>query len=125
MLEVFNCNREKLEKIDLIHSFLLSLPKKMEMGKTSEPMVFNYEAEAPEENGISGVIKNGHAHISVHTFPENNKAYVNLFSSKQVDTSTWRQELLNYFETSDFKEEIIAPKLFEEELPALAGSLRN
>ena len=97
MLDCYGCSKEKLSDLDLIFSTLDALPAKIGMTKIMQPHVFKYSGQVPEDWGISGVVLIAESHISIHTFPEKEHAFIDIFSCKDFDTDFARRELLETF----------------------------
>jgi len=96
MLDLFDCPKEKLSSLSFITSFLEKFPGEIDMHAISPAYVFTREEEG--ESGISGVILIAESHITVHTFPSKNMAFVDVFSIKEFDLSFVSNYLVNYFE---------------------------
>lgn len=84
-LDGYDCHPENLANLDVIYQFLDHCPELIQMTKIMPPYVFKYEAQTPEDSGISGFVLIAESHISIHTYPE--KAYLSLdiFSCKDFD----------------------------------------
>lgn len=84
-LDGYDCHSEKLASLDNIYQFLDRCPDLIKMTKIMPPYVFKYQAQVPEDWGISGFVLIAESHISVHTYPE--RAYISLdiFSCKDFD----------------------------------------
>ncbi len=80
------CNSGKLSDLSYIYNILDELPGVISMHKITAPYTFIYRPrENPEEWGISGFVIIAESHISIHTFPDRNAAFVDIFSCKQFD----------------------------------------
>ena len=97
MLDCYGCPQEKLSDLDLIYATLDSLPAKIGMTKIMQPHVFRYSGKVPEDWGVSGVVLIAESHISIHTFPEKEHAFIDIFSCKDFDTDFARRLLLETF----------------------------
>jgi S-adenosylmethionine decarboxylase len=86
MLDGYGCDRERLEDLSLIYTFLSEYPARIEMTKIMPPYVFRYEAKNPEDWGISGFVLIAESHISIHTFPEKNYLSLDIFSCREFDS---------------------------------------
>jgi S-adenosylmethionine/arginine decarboxylase-like enzyme len=103
MLDCYGCSRDKLADRDFILRVLNSLPDKIKTTKVNSPQVFECRWGEEEERGISGIVKIASSHISIHTFPDKNHAFVDVFSSKMFDLDSTRAELLEMFGAHDHK----------------------
>lgn len=100
MLDCYGCPKEKLEDIDFVFNILDTFPAKIGMNKIMPPYVFKYHGKVSEDWGISGVVLIAESHISIHTFPDKEHAFVDIFSCKDFDTDYARKELLKLFEAT-------------------------
>ena len=92
VLDGYGCDRQRLEDISLIYNFLSEYPAQIQMTKIMPPYVFRYDAEEPEDWGISGFVLIAESHISIHTFPEKNYFSLDIFSCKEFDS----EEAISY-----------------------------
>jgi len=100
MLDCYGCSTEKLSDIDFVFNILDTFPDKINVTKIMPPYVFKYHGKVPENWGISGVVLIAESHISIHTFPDKEHAFIDIFSCKDFDTDYARSELLNLFEAT-------------------------
>jgi len=100
MIDCYGCSKEKLADRDFIFEVLASFPEKIKLNKIKPPQVFNYQGEASENSGVSGVVQVAESHISIHTFPDQQHVFIDVFSSKEFDSNFARQELLRLFEAN-------------------------
>ena len=85
MLDCFGCAKDKLADVNFVFDLLVSLPQKLKIAKTAEPFVFKYQGQASEEWGVSGVLLAGMAHVSIHTFPDKEQVFIDIFSAQEFD----------------------------------------
>jgi len=82
------CNETSaLSDYNKIFKFLHELPEKIGMTKITQPYVFPYSGLVPDDEGITGVVIIAESHISIHTFPLKNYAFIDIFSCKPFDWS--------------------------------------
>jgi S-adenosylmethionine decarboxylase len=98
MLDGYGCDRNKLEDLSLIATFLDEYPDKMNMTKIMPPYVFRYNGTVPEDWGVSGFVLIAESHISVHTFPEKHYLSLDMFSCKPFDTQAAAETIKHYFD---------------------------
>ena len=85
-LDLSECDPRKLSDLSQIYDLLDELPNVIGMHKISPPYTFFYRpSENPAEWGVSGFVIIAESHISIHTFPDRNAAFVDVFSCKQFD----------------------------------------
>jgi S-adenosylmethionine decarboxylase len=112
IVDGYGCDRQRLEDLSLIYSFLSEYPAYMNMTKIMPPYVFRYDAaKKPEDWGISGFVLIAESHISIHTFPEKNYLSLDIFSCKDFDA----QQAVSYV-TSMFALEKTEVKLLDRGL---------
>jgi S-adenosylmethionine/arginine decarboxylase-like enzyme len=108
MLDCYDCPREKLEDTNFILQALESLPVKIGLpGAASPPAIFNYEGEEAVEWGISGVVRTSLAHVSVHTFPDKNHVFVDVFARDNFNITRARELLVSLFNAEDYEEVVV------------------
>ena len=100
MMDLGGCDPEILDDLDACFSFLNGLPAKIGMTKITQPYVFRYTAEKPEDSGITGVTIIAESHISVHTYPMKSFAFVDMFSCKPFDVKQARNYVVRFFKSS-------------------------
>ena len=98
VIDLSDCNREKLADRKLVYNTLLELPEKIGMTRISVPDVFSYSGVVPEDCGVTGVVVLAESHCSIHTFQEKGYCFVDIFSCKQFDTDKALHELVGIFE---------------------------
>ena len=95
----YGCDRHRLEDISLIYNFLSDCPAQINMTKIMPPYVFRYDADNPQDWGISGFVLIAESHISIHTFPEKNYLSLDIFSCKNFDSERAISYVSNLFAT--------------------------
>ncbi len=107
ILDLEQCNKEKLSDYNLIFNVLYDLPVKIGMTKITQPYVFPYEGQVPEDKGITGTVIIAESHISVHTFQEKDYCFVDVFSCKDFDVEIAAEYLINAFESKKYEKHVI------------------
>lgn len=86
MLDIRGCDREKLASLEFCQKFLNDIPDKIGMTKILGPIALTYVCPTdPSENGVTGVTIIAESHITIHTYPEKDKAFIDIFSCKHFD----------------------------------------
>lgn len=98
MLDCYGCPTEKLGDVDFIFETLDKFPDKIEMTKLMPPYVFKYKGKVKDDWGVSGVVLIAESHITIHTFPEKQHAFVDIFSCKEFDAAQAAAYLIKLFE---------------------------
>jgi len=107
MLDLRQCNKEKLKDYNLIFKILHDLPEKIGMTKITQPYVFPYSGLIPEDKGITGTVIIAESHISIHTFQEKDYCFVDVFSCKNFDVNFAAEYLINMFESEDYDTHVV------------------
>ena len=97
MLDLSECEQERISDLRFVFDFLNTLPEEIGMQKITQPYVFPYKGIKPEDNGITGFVIIAESHLSVHTFVEKGYAFVDLFSCKPFDTDMARDLIVEAF----------------------------
>ena len=97
MLDLSECDQERINDLDFIFNFLNTLPDKIGMAKITQPYVFPYIGLVPEDKGITGFVVIAESHLSIHTFVEKCYAFVDLFSCKPFNTDMARDLIIEAF----------------------------
>lgn len=101
MLDCYGCNKEKLSDMDMIFDTLDKFPAKIGMHKIMPPYVFKYHGVVPDEWGVSGVVLIAESHLTIHTFPDKEHAFIDIFSCKDFDTNYAINYMTNLFEAKE------------------------
>jgi len=99
MLDLSDCNATILNDLETCFGLLNELPMKIGMTKITQPHVFRYNAPVPEDSGITGVTIIAESHISLHTYPSKNFAFVDLFSCKPFDIEAAKDYVIQTFQS--------------------------
>ena len=97
MLDLSECDQERISDLDFVFDFLSTLPDKIGMTKITQPYVFPYSGKIPEDKGITGFVVIAESHLSIHTFVDKGYAFVDLFSCKPFDTDVARDLIVEAF----------------------------
>lgn len=75
-----------LSSLSCIHSFLLEVISITRMRALMPPYVFRYDGDGDaQEQGITGIVVIAESHISIHTYPMKNGAFLDVFSCRSFD----------------------------------------
>lgn len=122
MLDLFGCPRENLADIDFVTMVLDTFPEKIGLTKLMPPHVFKYKSHETNDWGVSGVVLVADAHISIHTFPESQHAFIDIFSTTDFDTATAKQQLLDLFESDHHEHTMLSQGNVQAAKKKLAAS---
>ncbi len=109
MLDCFECEAGTLTDPAKITALLEEFPGKIGMNKISPPYVFRCDEQ--EKGGLSGVVLLAESHMTVHTFPNESQAFVDIFSCREFNLSFAAEYLTNYFGAKRHEVKIPAQKL--------------
>lgn len=99
MLDLNGCNEAILDNLDACYSLLKNLPAMVGMTAVTQPYVFRYSGPVPDDQGITGVTIIAESHISLHTYPKKQFAFVDVFSCKPFDTRRATDHIVQFFES--------------------------
>ncbi|MEX2238816.1 MAG: S-adenosylmethionine decarboxylase [Dehalococcoidia bacterium] len=88
---------EALADKSVIRAFLDSYPERIGMTRIAPAHITDYEADNPEDSGISGFVIIAESHISIHTFPRRRFAWVDIFSCKGFESEPALQHIRDTF----------------------------
>lgn len=94
ILAGYGCDREALMDLDGIHDFLNRMPDRIGMTKIMPPYV------VPFPDRIIGIVLIAESHISIHTFPELEQLYMDIFSCKAFKVRDAVAMAINTFKIS-------------------------
>ncbi len=86
-LDMYGCNKEKLENYELVYKLLDGLPAMINMHKFSEPIITKIPKmeNSFDNGGLTGFVILVESHISIHTFPTDSYVSIDVFSCKSFD----------------------------------------
>lgn len=98
-LDLHRCNKEKLSDPKFIYDFLDFFPEFIGMQKFSKPYVENIppRPNSFDKGGVTGFVILVESHITIHTFPADGFACVDIFSCKDFDQKKAVGEMLKMF----------------------------
>jgi len=97
MMDCLECPTDRLIDKGVVHEALETFLKKMGMKNGTQPFVFKYNGENADEWGISGILLSEESHITIHTFPEKKRAFVDIFSNRDFETSIAAAHMVEIF----------------------------
>ena len=97
-IDGFGGNPARLSSVEIVRNLLDRYPDEIGMTKISEPHVFEYHGDKAEDWGVSGFVLIAESHIAIHTFPEHNQVWVDIFSCKGFDEIPAIDRIVDTFE---------------------------
>ena len=126
LLDCYSCCPNKLKDVSFIHNLLDAFPAQIGMTKVSDPNVFKYNGKNADDWGVSGVVLIAESHISIHTFPDKDHAFIDIFSTKDFDTNAARKLLMEAFDSTHHEENILNNgEIDQVNQPHLAGMVQD
>ena len=101
------CNRKKLMDQALVYDVLNKLPDKLGMTKMSLPHVVKWLDSGATIDGVSGFVMIAESHVSIHTFPEKDYAFMDIFSCRSFDTEKAVDLLTSVFGSKKFTKKVV------------------
>lgn len=106
-IDASGCDWEKLTNQQLIYDLLNELPGRIGMTKMTLPYVVQWLDKGATVPGISGFVMIAESHISVHTFPEKDYVFIDVFSCSNFDVKKTVRLLIEFFEAKKNTTQII------------------
>lgn len=106
-IDASRCSRQKLSDISLVYDLLNNLPQKLGMTKMTLPYVVKWLDRGATIDGISAFVMIAESHVSLHTFPEKDYVFMDIFSCKPFDVESAVKYLVNVFESKKFTKKVI------------------
>src|SRR3989344_8982107 len=110
VLDLYGCNKEKLADKEFIYRLLDGLPKHIQMNKIADPHIMYYEGqEGSFDKGVlSGFVLIAESHIAIHTFVEQEHAFIDIFSCKDFDVKKAEEHLTEALEAKKVEKNLFA-----------------
>jgi len=98
-IDASRCDKGKLASYSLVYDVLNNLPAKIGMTKMTLPYVAKWlDKFADGTPGISGTVMIAESHISIHTFPDQDYVFMDVFSCREFDVERAVKYLLLAFD---------------------------
>ena len=107
-IDASRCDKKKLASYSLVYDILNNLPAKIGMTKMTLPYVAKWlDKFADGTPGISGFVMIAESHISIHTFPDQDYVFMDIFSCREFETERAIKYLLEAFEAKKHEIKIL------------------
>tara|TARA_Y100000310_G_C20645012_1_gene796042 strand:+ start:867 stop:1268 length:402 start_codon:yes stop_codon:yes gene_type:complete len=106
-IDASQCNRKKLTDQSFVYDILNKLPGKVGMTKMTLPYVVRWLDPGATVEGISGFVTIAESHISIHTFPEKDYVFMDVFSCRNFDVNKAFELLTKVFEAKKFTKKVV------------------
>ena len=107
IIDASSCNRKKLTDQSLVYDILNNLPKELGMHRMTLPQVVKWLDPGATINGLSGFVMIAESHISIHTFPEKDYVFIDVFSCKGFDVDSAVKLLTNAFDAKKYTKKVV------------------
>lgn len=125
-IDGYGGDREALSSESLVSSLLDRYPGEINMTKITEPFVYRYVGEKPEDWGVTGFVIIAESHIAIHTFPDHGYVWIDVFSCKEFDADLATDLIVESFGLERIKTNILErgleyPHSIREATPVAMG----
>jgi S-adenosylmethionine decarboxylase len=107
IIDGYSSNQQILKDEVFLRQMLDTIPSLIGMTKISDPFVFKYVGDKPEEWGISGFVFIAESHISFHTFVERHYINIDVFSCRDFDIEKATKHFQGKFQLIKYKSYLI------------------
>lgn len=107
IIDGYSSNQQILKDEVFLRQMLDTIPSLIGMTKISDPFVFKYVGDKPEEWGISGFVFIAESHISFHTFVERYYINVDVFSCRDFDIEKATKHFQEKFQLIKYKSYLV------------------
>ena len=107
-IDASGCDKRKLASYSLVYDILNDLPGKIGMTKMTLPYVAKWlDKFANGTEGISGFVMIAESHISIHTFPDQDYIFMDIFSCRSFDTEKAIKYLISSFGARKYETHVL------------------
>lgn len=107
-IDASGCDKHKLASYSLVYDILNNLPGKIGMTKMTLPYVAKWLDKFSEgTEGISGFVIIAESHISIHTFPDQDYVFMDIFSCRNFDTESAIRYLVKAFGAKKYSTNVL------------------
>ena len=107
IIDGYGSDKKILQDEYFLRQLLDSFPSLIGMTKISDPFVFKYTGDEPEEWGFSGFVFIAESHISFHTFVERSYVNIDVFSCRDFDAEQAIKHFKQQFQLTKFKSYLV------------------
>lgn len=106
-IDASSCNQRKLTDQSYVFDILDKLPAKLNMTKMTLPYVVKWLDPGATVEGVSGFVMIAESHISIHTFPEKDYVFIDVFSCRSFDVNKAVKLLVSAFEAKKCDKNVV------------------
>ncbi|HJX03182.1 MAG TPA: S-adenosylmethionine decarboxylase [Dehalococcoidia bacterium] len=103
IIDGYTSNKQILQDEMFLRQALFDIPDLVHMTRITEPFIFRYVGDKPQDWGYSGFVFIAESHISFHTFVEQNYMNIDVFSCLDFDTDNAIEQITQKFELEKYK----------------------
>ena len=109
LLDLYQCrNLKALSDLYSVFTLLAGIVDAADMHMVTQPQVYPWYPEDTQDGGITGFVVIAESHISVHTYPEQGRAYADVFSCKAFDVDLVQQMLVEWAGSEVFDSKVVS-----------------
>ena len=97
MVDGTECDNRALRSLKFVYKVLDELPGYIGMTKMTLPQVVFWKDKWAKSPGVSGFVMIAESHISIHTFPDDDYVFIDVFSCKNFDTKKAAKYIIDAF----------------------------
>ncbi len=97
IIDASGCDRSKLVDQTFLYRLLNELPGKIGMTTVTLPYVVEWKDKWADTPGFSGFVILAESHVSLHTFPDSDYVFLDIFSCRNFDVENAKKELIKAF----------------------------
>jgi S-adenosylmethionine decarboxylase len=106
-IDASSCDRKRLVDQSLVYDILNNLPEKLGMHKMTMPYAVKWMDPGATIPGISGFVMIAESHISIHTFPEKDYVFIDVFSCRGFDVEEATKLLVSAFGAKKHTKDVV------------------
>ena len=107
ILDALNVDSKILEDRKLIKNVLAELPKIVDMHTLTRAKIVRATPKKYDTGGLTGFIILSESNISIHTYPQEGKFYLDLFSCREFDVNKAINYLKEKFNLKKYKQTLL------------------
>ncbi len=131
LLDLYECNSQKLADAGYLHRFLSEVPHLIHMQQVG-PVHLDHitDVSDPRDAGHSGLVMSASSHVSLHAWPPYRMINIDVFSCEPFDAAAVVAFASAAFEAADNEDQIIvratrSPRSGSPDAPASTGHQRR
>jgi len=107
IIDAIEVDSKVLDDKKFIRNFLKELPKVINLTTLTKPKVIRATPKEYDTGGITGFVILGESNIAIHTYPQEGKFYLDLFSCMEFDVDKAVNFVKDKFGLKKFKKNLL------------------